>query len=404
MRRLLPSVLLATLVLPAAPAAAGSWGADRAQTRSGVVNDVHAAGGSGDRLALGWARTLGRTQRAEVRLGRARTGLAGAAIVVDTQAGHSVESPLPAYAGNGAFDLVWRRFRGDTHRIRHRVVDRDRRLGATFELTTTGESAYDPMWVEGASRSLVWSRRTRADGVDFAATGPRGVRLPSAPLSHPGADTDATGLATLAWVNDGRVLISDRGPDAGPFGAPVVLATDPDANRAAVLRGPGGSTLVFWRSGVDLVVAVRAPGAAAFGARRTVLAGTTDAPQLALTGTGEVLVVAPVGDSSLVGAETLVRLGADGAPLGPPLVLGRGRAAQLAADGTGSAFVAWMSEGAERAVTARRIAPGGILGAPRLLAARSDQRSRPALAATREGGAVAAWIAGGDVHARTYRP
>jgi len=135
-----------------------------------------------------------------------------------------------------------------------------------------------------------------------------------------------------------------------------------------------------------------------------VLASTTDAAQVAVTRTGEVLVVAPTGDSSFVGELQLARLGADGAARGPVLPLGRGRRAQLAADGTGSAFVAWMGESSSRAITARRIANGGILGTPRLLATRSDLTSSPQIAATREGGAVLAWIAGGDVHARTYRP
>lgn len=66
-----------------------------------------------------------------------------------------------------------------------------------------------------------------------------------------------------------------------------------------------------------------------------------------------------------------------------------------------------MGESSARAIIARRIAAGGILDAPRLLAARSDPSSGPVgptLAATREGGAVAAWIGRDDVHARTYRP
>jgi hypothetical protein len=151
------------------------------------------------------------------------------------------------------------------------------------------------------------------------------------------------------------------------------------------------------------MVAAR-PTGGSFGPARRVLKRTTDAAQVALTRTGEVLVVAPTGDSSFGGELRLARLGADGALLGPVRSLGRGRRAVLAADGTGSAFVAWMGESAARAITARRIAGGGILGAPRLLAARTDPTSTPTLAATREGGAVLAWVAGGDAHARTYRP
>lgn len=398
MRRLLP-LTLAALLATAAPAAAG-WSADRVQTRSGVVSGVTAAGGNGDRIAVGWARALGRTQRAEVRLGRARSGLSGAAIVLDAQTGHAVEAALPAYAGAGAFDVAWRRYRAGTHRIRHRVIDRNRHLGATFELTTTGESAYDPTWVLGASRALIWSRRTRADGVEFLATGPRGVRLPVTPLSEPGAATNANGLATVAWVDAGRVLVSDRTPSG--FSPALPLATG-NVDRTRVVRA-GAATLVLWRQDTNLMVAARPSDGAAFGPAREVLASTTDAPQVTVTGTGEVLAVAPVGDSSSTGALQLARLGADGAPLGPTIPLGRGRAARLVADGTGSAFVAWLGESSARAVSVRRIAPGGILGREMRLAERSDSPGAPALGATREGGAVLAWIAGGDVHARTYRP
>ena len=220
------------------------------------------------------------------------------------------------------------------------------------------------------------------------------------PRSRAGTATGPDGLATVSWVDSSRVLVSDRGPDG--FGAPVVVATG-DVNRTRVLRLPGGTTLVFWRQTTDLMVSARPPGGD-FGPPRLVLAGTTDAAQVALTGTGEVLVLAPVGDSSLVGALQLARLGADGAPLGPTRTLGRGRRAVLAADGTGSAFAAWIGESSARAVSAVRIANGGIVGTPRILATRSDLASRPTLAATREGGAVAAWIASGDVHARLYQP
>lgn len=226
------------------------------------------------------------------------------------------------------------------------------------------------------------------------------MRLPVSPLSEPGATTDANGLATVSWVNDGRVLVSDRGPSG--FGPPITVATG-DVNLTRVIRARGGATLVFWRQHTDLMVAAR-PAGGGFGPARLVLASTTDAAQVALTGTGEVLVVAPTGDSSLVGELQLARLGADGAPLGAVRSLGRGRRAVLAADGTGSAFVTWMGETSAGAITARRIAGGGILGVQRLLAVRSDLTSSPTLAATREGGAVAAWVAGGDVHARTYRP
>ena len=398
-RHRLVLLTLLALLAPAAPAAAG-WGADRIQTRSGVIGGVHVAGGNGDRIAVTWQRRLGSIQRAELRLGRARDGLTSTPEVLDSSAS-SVEAPLATYVRDGGFAVAWRRFQSGNHRIQYRGVDRDGRTSGKFNATTTGESAYDPAWIPGPTPALIWSRRTRADAIELsAAAGQRGVRLPSAPLSEPGAAADAEGLATVTWVDDERVLVSDRG--ASGFGAPQTLATG-EVNTTRVVRAAGGATLVFWRQDTNLMVAARPPGGS-FGPARQVLASTTDAPQVAVTGTGEVLAVAPTGDSSFVGQLELARLGADGAPLGPVRVLGRGRRVQLAPDGTGSAFVAWMGESSARAITARRIAGGGILGVPRALAARTDSTSSPQLAATREGGAVLAWIAGGDVHARTYRP
>lgn len=395
------AVLAAVVLLTGPATASAGWGADRAQTRTGTAGGVRAAGGSGDRVALSWQRRIASTQRAELRLGRARDGLTRAPLVLDSSP-NSVETPITTYVRDGAFAVAWRRFLGQNHRIRVATVDRNGRRGATINATTTGESAYDPQWVAGPVPALAWSRRTRADAIELTPTGLRGVRLPVSPLSEPGATTDANGLATVSWVNERerRVLVSDRGP--GGFGPPATVATG-DVSLTRVIRARGGATLVFWRQDADLMVAAR-PAGGSFGAARRVLANTADAAQVALTGTGEVLVVAPTGDSSLVGDLQLARLGADGAPLGSTLALGRGRRAVLAADGTGSAFVAWMGESSARAITARRIAPGGILGVSRLLAARSDPTSSPTLAATREGGAVAAWVAGGDVHARTYRP
>ncbi len=398
-RRLAPSLALVALLVPAAPATAASWGADRAQTRAGTVAAVHAAAGNGDRVALSWSRRLGRTQRAELRLGRARSGLSGPALVLDSSSS-SVEAPVTTYVRDGAFAAVWRRYLRPNQRLRMRTVDRNGRGGPTINVTTTGESAYDPAWVSGPVPALLWSRLTRADALELAPTGPRGVRLPVSPRSEPGAATDPDGLATVSWVDQGRVLVSDRGPSG--FGPPLTLATG-EVNLTRTVRLPGGATLVLWRESTDLMVAAR-PAGGSFGPARRVLASTTDAAQVVVTRTSEVLVVAPTGDSSLVGELQLARLGPDGASLGPTLSLGRGRRAQLAADGTGSAFVAWIGESSARAITARRIANGGILGAPRPLAARSDLSSTPQIAATREGGAVLAWIAGGDVHARTYRP
>ena len=398
LRRLLAPVTLVALLAPATAGAAG-WSADRAQTRAGTAGAVHAAGGNGDRVALGWSRRLGRVQRAELRLGRARSGLGGAPIVLDSSP-NSVEAPLPAYIRGGSFAIVWRRYYRPTHRLRLTTVDRHGRRGARINLTTTGESAYDPRWVAGPVGALIWSRRTRADAIEFVPTGFRGVRLPVSALSEPGAAGGPDGLATVSWVDEGRVLVADRGADGfGP--ATVVAAGAVDATR--VVRLPGGATLLFWRQDEDLIVAAR-PAGGSFGAPRRVLASTTDAAQVAVTRTGEVLVVAPTGNRSFVGELRLARLGVDGTPLGPQRSLGSGRHAALVADGTGSAFVAWTGESSARSVLARRVAAGGILGPPRVLAARTDSASRPALAATREGGAVAAWITGGDVHARSYRP
>lgn len=395
--RLLAPTLLALLAL-AAPASAG-WGADRAQTRAGTVARVHAAGGNGDRVALTWTRSLGGEQRAEMRLGRARDGLVRVPAVLDTTT-RAVEAPLATYVRDGAFAVAWLRGLGPNVRLRYRTADRAGRLGPKINATTTGSSAFEPAWVPGQVPALLWSRTTRSDALELAPTGPRGVRLPSAPRSEPGAAGGGDGLRTVAWVNDERVLVSDRG--AGGFGAPFVLAAG-DVNRTRVVR-VGGATLVLWRQGTELTVAARPSDGAPFGPPRLVLAGTTDIAQVAVTGTGEVLVLAPVGDSSLVGELQLTRLGRDGAALGAVRALGRGRRAQLVADGTGSAFAAWLGERATRAVTARRIAAGGILGPPRRLAVRSDLSSVPALGATHEGGAVLAWVTDGDVHARTYRP
>jgi len=399
-----PAALAASalVLLTAAPSASAGWSADRAQTRAGTAVAVRAAAGNGDRVALGWQRRIGSARRAELRLGRARGGFTRLPVVLDSSR-NSVETPIPTYVRDGAFAVAWRRHLARNHRIRFVSVDRDGRRGATINATTTGESAYHPQWVAGPVPVLAWSRRMRADALELTPAGLRGVRLPVSPLSEPGAATDADGLATVSWVNDGRVLVSDRGP--GGFAPPITVASG-QVNLTRVIRARGGATLVFWRQDTDLMVSAR-PAGGSFGSARPVLASTTDAAQVALTRTGEVLVVAPTGDRSVVGELRLARLGADGAALGPVRSLGRGRRAALAADGTGSAFVAWMGESSARAVSARRIAAGGILGAPRVLATRSDPLSGPAgpaLAATREGGAVAAWIDRNDVHARTYRP
>ena len=338
-------------LLTAAPSVAAGWSVDRAQTRAGAATAVRAAAGPGDRVALGWQRRIGGTRRAELRLGRARDGFTRSPLVLDSSR-NSVETPVTTYVRDGAFAVAWRRYLAGNHRIRFVSVDRNGRRGGTINATTTGESAYRPEWVAGPAPVLAWSRRMRADALELTPTGLRSVRLPVSPLSEPGATTDANGLATVSWVNDGRVLVSDRGPDG--FGPPITVAGG-EVNLTRVIRARGGATLVFWRQDTDLMGAAR-PAGGGFGPARVVLASTTDAAQVALTRTGEVLVVAPTGDSSVVGELRLARLGADGAPLGPAQSLGRGRRAVLAADGTGSAFVAWMGETSARAIIARRVA------------------------------------------------
>ncbi|MBA2349169.1 MAG: hypothetical protein H0V81_12825, partial [Solirubrobacterales bacterium] len=289
-----------------------------------------------------------------------------------------MDAPLPRYAGDGSFAVVWRRFEGCSHRLRLRTVDRRGRISPTTRLTGGGESAYYPAWADGPGAALQWTRRTRADGAELTADGLRRLRLPAAPLSDPGA---APGLTTISWVDEERVLVSDR--DADGYSAPLTLATG-EVNLTRTVR-VRGATLVLWREDTNLMVAARPADGAPFGPPRQLLASTTDAAQVAVTRTGELFVVAPVGDSSQVGDLRLVRVAADGVALAPSRSLGRGRLARLVADGTGSSFVAWTGTDSTRAITARRIAAGGILGRPMKLGSRSDLGSRVALAATREG-------------------
>ncbi len=90
-----------TVVLLTGPASASAgWGADRAQTHAGTVAGVRAAGGSGDRVALSWQRRIAGMQRAELRLGRARDGLARAPLVLDSSP-NSVETPITTYVATG---------------------------------------------------------------------------------------------------------------------------------------------------------------------------------------------------------------------------------------------------------------------------------------------------------------
>jgi hypothetical protein len=397
MPRLLLPLSTAALLAAAAPAHAG-WSAAAAQTHAGTAAAAHAAGGSGDRVALGWSRRLGGETRAELRLGRARSGFAGAPLVLDRST-HALEAPLPQYVRGGAFAAAWRRYASPSQRIELNTIDRDGHAGGTDQLTGPSQSAGFPLWVPGPVPSLLWSRDTRADAVELATTGLRGVQLPATPKSEPAGASDAAGLAAVSWVHDGSVLVADRTP--GGFGPPIIVATG-EVSSTQLVR-VHGATLVFWRQDADLMVAARPPGGT-FGAPRVVLAQTSDEATAVVTGTEEVLVTDLVGDSSRTGQVQLARLGADGAALGPVTVLGRGRAVQLTADGTGSAFVAWMSERSTRAISVRRVAAGGIFGDIHVLTSREDPTSRPTLASTKEGGAVVAWVRGGDVQATTYRP
>ena len=396
-RRLLLAVTLLIPMAPAADAAAG-WSADRAQTRAGSAGQVVAVGGDAGRVALAWRRTSGGTQRLEVRLGRAPGAFTRAPRVLDRSA-RPLGTPVATPLRGGAFGVAWLRSAAGANRVRLTTVDREGRRGPTIAATTSGQPAYDLEWVPGPVPVLTWSRESRADGLELAPTGPRAVRLPSSPRSEPGLVADTAGLATVTWIDAARVLVSDR--SGRSFTQPLNLSMG-DVNRTEVVRATG-ATLVFWRQGSDLMVASR-PDGGSFGPPRLLLTETTDAARVAVTALGDVLVVAPVGDSSNVGLLQLLRLGPDGTPRLPPQALGRGRLAQLAVDGRGGAFVAWMGESAARTITARRIPAGDGLGAPVRLAARTDFGRRPTLAATREGGAVAAWVAGGAVHARTYAP
>jgi len=314
--------------------------------------------------------------------------------------GSAVEAPLPTYLRDGAFAVAWRRSTPPNHRLKLVTVDRDRRRGGTLNATTTGESAYDPQWAAGPAPALLWSRRTRADALELTTSGLRGVRLPAIPFSEPGATGNAAGLATVSWVDDGRVLVADRTPDG--FGAPITVAVG-EVDRTRVIRGRGGATLVLWRQETDLMVAARpaggsfGPGPPRLGEHDGRRAGRAHPHRRGARGRADRGQLA--GRGAPARATRRRRRSARAGPVTRP------RAARGARRRRHRERVRRL-DGRELRARGHRATHrgGGILGPARLLAARTDPSSIPTLAATGEGGAVLAWVAGGDAHARTYRP
>jgi hypothetical protein len=380
------TVLLALLALAAAPsgAAAATWSAPQALTRAGDVFSPALANGTNGGVAVAYLRQLGSTDRVELRNGTLR-GTLRAPVVLDSST-HAIFDPAVTINFDGRSVVAWRRYFEGNHRVRATSVRRDGHVGPVRRLSGGGESAYAPAFLPSADGQtyLGWPRRTFGQFVPFANG--RFQPFSSSPLAgignQPAAAVDSTGTIVLAW-GPFDVMTAHARP-GGPFSTPRDLAVGEQPQTAVT---PDGTVIVAFRE-FDLIGAAARPPGGEFGTAVGIVDEPTIAARIIGSPGGEVL-VAYVDESQHL---WLQRLTPALARVGAPIALGGSddtRDVALARDGS-AVFAAWTVR-STGAVRVRRIAPGGIIGPVRTLAARSLLRGRaPATAA----GAVA-WVNGG---------
>jgi len=423
-----PTLPLAVAALAAAalPASAGaaSWSAPRAVGSSGRMSQPAVAADVRGRLAIGFVRQLGAEGRAEVRTGTTRSGLRGASIVLE-RSSHLVDSVAVALPPTGAgVAAAWRHLDNRALRLRAATIARGRTV-RTQALTADGtESAYSPAFVAGPDGALrlVWSRRRSQAGAPLAGTA---FGAPFAlPAPGVGADpqvaVDANGTTVVVWVDPagGRAMAA-QAPAGGTFGPAAVLSASGRARDPQVAIGTTGTAVAAWTqsngSGNSVQVATR-PRGGAFGAPVQVAEPAQRAfvPRLTATAAGEVLVAwvnsnVTTGFGGSPGIVRVQRLGDDGQPVGRRLrVTPNGvRTTQdaIVSDGSSSAVVAWTTfrSRATGAVQARRLAPGGILGAVRTVSRGGvADRTAPVLSGA-AGRVAAAWAQGDAVRYSVFR-
>jgi hypothetical protein len=382
------TVLLALIALAMAPsgAAAASWSAPQALTRSGDVFSPALANGTNGGVAVAYLRQLGATERVELRNGTL-SGTLRAPVVLDSSQ-HAIFDPAVTINFDGRSVVAWRRYLDGNHRVRATSVRRDGHVGPVRALSGGGESAYAPAFAPSADGQvyLGWPRRTFGQFVPFA----NGSFQPSTSAAFaaignsPVAAVDSTGTIVLVWSSGGHVM-SASGRPGSAFSAPTQLAASGSDPQATVL--PDGTVVAAWTTGTGVDAAAR-PAGGAFGAPVTVVDGAVTAERVIGSAAGEVMVAFVGGSRQL----RLQRLTPALARVGGVFDLGAGTqtvGVALARDGS-AVFAAW-TERTTGAVHARRLAPGGIFGPPRTIAPRSLLRGHPPATAA---GAVA-WVNGG---------
>jgi hypothetical protein len=383
------TVVLAALLLAVAPsgAAAATWSAPQALTRSGAAFSPAVANGTNGGVAVAYLRQLGGASRVELRNGTL-SGSLRAPVVLDSST-HAIFDPAVAINFDGRSVVAWRRFFEGNHRVRATSVRRDGHVGPVQRLSGGGESAYEPVFLPSADGQtyLGWPRRTFGQFVPFAngAFQPF-VSSPGAAIGNsPVAAVDSTGTIVLVWTSGGQVLTATGRP-GGAFSAPAkVLAAPGGDPRITVL--PDGTVVAAWTTAAGVVAATRPPGGD-FGAPVTVVGTAVSDAQIIASAAGEVMVAYVDGARHLL----LQRLTPALARVGTPFDLGAGAetlGVALARDNS-AVFASW-TERSSGAIHVRRLAPGGILGTVRTIVSRSVLRGHPPATAA---GAVA-WVNGG---------
>jgi hypothetical protein len=382
------TAVLAVLLLAVAPsgAAAATWSAPQALTRSGDAFSPALANGTNGGVAVAYLRQLGGASRVELRNGTLR-GTLRAPVVLDTST-HAIFDPAVTINFDGRSVVAWRRFFEGNHRVRATSVRRDGHVGPVRRLSGGGESAYAPAFLPSADGQvhLSWPRRTFGQFVPFAngAFQPF-VSSPGAAIGNsPVAAVDSTGAIVLVWTAGGQVLTATGRPGAA-FSAAKVLAAPGSDPQITVL--PDGTVIAAWTTAAGMVAATRPPGGD-FGGPVTVVDGAASAARIIASAAGEVMVAYVDGARQLL----LQRLTPALARIGASFDLGAGTetlGVAFARDPS-AVFAAW-TERSSGAIHVRRPAPGGIFGPPCTIAVRSLLRGHPPATAA---GAVA-WVNGG---------
>jgi hypothetical protein len=382
------TVLLALLALAVTPsgAAAASWSAPQALTRTGEAFSPALANGTNGGVAVAYLRQLGATERVELRNGTL-SGTLRAPVVLDSSQ-HAIFDPAVTINFDGRSVVAWRRYLDGNHRVRATSVRRDGHVGPVRALSGGGESAYAPAFLPSADGQvyLGWPRRTFGQFVPFAdgSFQPFTSSAFGAIGDEPVAVVDSTGTIVLVWTAGGQVMAATGRP-GGAFSAPRLLAAAGRDPLATVL--PDGTVVAAWTTDAGIVAAARPPGGD-FGAPVTVVDGTVSAAQIIGSPSGEVMVAYVDGARQL----RLQRLTPALARVGGAFDLGAGQqtvGVALGRDGS-AVFAAW-TERTTGAIHVRRLAPGGIFGPARTIAPRSLLRGHPPATAA---GAVA-WVNGG---------